>query len=116
MRVPGFLGMEGFARRRSRRFDTTEDMDSALKVIELIPRNQDQDAVWHSLEGSLCEHEDVADMKTLGRFKARLPHDLAKAIDLDNVSNSEQSAADRQVETASISRQGAESIDGRESS
>jgi hypothetical protein len=65
MRVPGFLGMEGFARRRSRRFDTTEDMDSALKVIELIPRNQDQDAVWHSLEGSLCEHEDVADMKTL---------------------------------------------------
>ena len=43
--------------------DTTEGMDSALKVIELIPRNQDQDAVWHSLEGSLCEHEDVAVMK-----------------------------------------------------
>src|SRR5664279_440433 len=56
-------------------------MDSVLKVIELIPRNQDQDAVWHSLERSLCEHEDVADMKTLGRFQARLPHDLAKAID-----------------------------------
>jgi hypothetical protein len=56
-------------------------MGSALKVIELIPRNQDQDAVWHSLERSLCEHEDVADMKTLGRFQARLPHDLAKAID-----------------------------------
>jgi hypothetical protein len=73
--------MEGFARRRSRRFDTTEGMDSTLKVIELIPRNQDQDAVWHSLEGSLCEHEDVADMKTLGRFQARLSHDLAKAID-----------------------------------
>jgi hypothetical protein len=62
--------------------DTTEGMDSALKVIELIPRNQDQDAVWHSLEGSLCEHEDVAVMKTLGRFQARLPHDLAKAIDI----------------------------------
>ena len=59
-------------------------MDSALKVIELIPRNQDQDAVWNTLEGSLCEHEDVADMKTLGRFQARLPHDLAKAIDLSS--------------------------------
>jgi len=50
--------MEGFARRRSRRFGTTDGMDSALKVIELIPRNQDQDAVWHLLKGSLCEHED----------------------------------------------------------
>ena len=81
MKSTGFLGMEDSARRRSRRFDTTEGVDSALKVIELIPRNQDQDAVWHSLEGSLCEHEDVADMKTFGRFQARLPHDLAKAID-----------------------------------
>jgi hypothetical protein len=36
-----FLGMGGLARRRSRRFDTTEGMDSALKVIELIPRNQE---------------------------------------------------------------------------
>lgn len=52
-----------------------------MKVIELIPRNQDQDAVWNTLEGSLCEHEDVADMKTLGRFQARLPYDLAKALE-----------------------------------
>jgi len=49
-------------------------------VIELIPRNAGQDAIWHSLEGSLCEHESVEDMKTLGSLQARLPHDLAKAI------------------------------------
>lgn len=56
------------------------DMDSGLRVIELIPRNADQDAVWHSLEGSLCEHESVEDMKSLGGLQARLPHDLAKAV------------------------------------
>jgi hypothetical protein len=57
------------------------DMDSALRVIELIPRNADEDAIWHSLEGSLCENESVEDMKTLGSLQARLPHDLAKAMD-----------------------------------
>jgi hypothetical protein len=55
---------------------------SALKVIELIPRNQDQDAVWHSLEGPLCDQESVEDIKALGRLEARLPHDLAKAVDM----------------------------------
>ena len=57
------------------------DMNSALRVIELIPRNADEDAIWHSLEGSLCEHESVEDMKTLGSLQARLPHDLAEAMD-----------------------------------
>jgi hypothetical protein len=58
------------------------DTNSALKVIELIPRNPDQDAVWHSLEGSLCDHESVEDMRSLGSLQARLPHDLAKAIEM----------------------------------
>ena len=56
------------------------DMNSVLGVIELIPRNADQDAIWHSMDGSLCEHESVEDMKTLGSLQARLPHDLAKAM------------------------------------
>jgi hypothetical protein len=58
------------------------DTNSSLKVIELIPRNRDQDGVWHSLEGSLCDHESIEDMRTLGSLQARLPHDLAKAIEM----------------------------------
>jgi hypothetical protein len=44
----------------------------------------ESDRTDSSESGSLCEHGDVADMKTLGRFQARLPHDLAKAIDLSS--------------------------------
>jgi hypothetical protein len=65
-----------------RMFEIDPQTDSARKVMELIPQNRDQDSVWHSLEGSLCDHESVEDMKTLGRLQARLPHDLAKAVDL----------------------------------
>jgi hypothetical protein len=66
-----------------RMFEIQADGDSALKVIELIPQDQDQDRVWHSLDGLLCGQESVAEMKSLGSLQARLPHDLAKAIDLD---------------------------------
>lgn len=58
--------------------------DSAMRVIELIPRNQDQDRMWHSLNGILCDHESIADIKSLGSLQARLPHDLAKAIDANS--------------------------------
>jgi hypothetical protein len=65
-----------------RMFEIQANVDSALKVIELIPRNQDQDRVWHSLDGLLSGQESVVEMKSLGKLQARLPHDLAKAIDL----------------------------------
>jgi hypothetical protein len=58
-------------------------VDSASRVVALIPQNEDQNATWHTLNGMLCDHETVEEMKSLGKLQDRLPRDLAKAIDMD---------------------------------
>jgi hypothetical protein len=64
-----------------RMLEIKHDTNSARRLIELIPRNHDEDGVWHSLEGFLCDQESVAEIKSLGGLQARLPHDLARAVD-----------------------------------
>lgn len=64
-----------------RMFEIQPNMNSAQKVTELIPRNHNEDGAWHSLNGFLCEQESLAEIKTLASLQARLPHDLASAVD-----------------------------------
>jgi hypothetical protein len=64
-----------------RMFELEPSSDSGAGVIGLIPRNQDQERLWHSLNGLLCDQESLADVKSLGSLQDRLPHVLAKAID-----------------------------------
>lgn len=57
------------------------DADAAAAVLDLIPQNDQQDLVWHSLDGAAdCLTESEKDMRTLDRLQARLPHDLATAV------------------------------------
>jgi hypothetical protein len=57
-------------------------VDSASRVVALIPQNEDQNATWHTLNGMLCDHETVEEMKSLGKLQDHLPRDLAKAVDI----------------------------------
>jgi hypothetical protein len=57
--------------------------DSASRVVALIPKNEGQNATWHTLNGMLCNDDTVEEMKSLGKLQDRLPRDLAKAVDVD---------------------------------
>ncbi|MGD0627984.1 MAG: hypothetical protein ABR987_01450 [Terracidiphilus sp.] len=56
------------------------DKRSAVALLELIPKNDVQKAVWMTFGDSLCDVESISDMKSLGRLGDRLPHDLAMAV------------------------------------
>lgn len=58
-------------------------LKSASRVSALIPKNEDQNATWHSLNGMLCGQETVEEIKSLGSLQDRLPRDLAQAVDID---------------------------------
>ena len=58
------------------------DQRAASAVLELIPKNQEQDSVWHETGALLCQNESYEDMSVLGKFGARLAHDLTKAVSL----------------------------------
>jgi hypothetical protein len=52
----------------------------ASAILALIPRDEEEDAVWHELGQSFCDAEPISDMEALGRFGVRLPRDLSRAI------------------------------------
>jgi hypothetical protein len=56
------------------------DYRAASNVLDLIPKNAEQDSVWHATGFSLCHAESVEDETRLGKFGVRLPRDLARAV------------------------------------
>lgn len=58
------------------------DQSAASAVLELIPKNREQDSTWHETGALLCETEASEDMILLGKFGVGLPHDLARAVSL----------------------------------
>jgi hypothetical protein len=56
------------------------DRRAASAVLDLIPKNDEQDSVWKSFGDSLCDAETLKDMFALGRIGDHLPHDLARAV------------------------------------
>jgi len=56
------------------------DQRAAIILLDLIPKNGEQQLVWMTLGDSLCNSESISDMKSLGRLGENLPRNLAKAI------------------------------------
>jgi hypothetical protein len=54
--------------------------DAAEALLKMIPQGDEQQAVLMTLGDSLCDSEDVADMRALGRVRDALPRDLSRAV------------------------------------
>ena len=52
---------------------------AAVQLLNLIPKNDEQQKAWMTLGDSLCDGESLEDMKSLGRVGQNLPRSLAKA-------------------------------------
>lgn len=46
----------------------------------MIPPSKEEERLWYTLDGFLCEGEPVKQVKTLSELHARMPHDLARAV------------------------------------
>jgi hypothetical protein len=57
-----------------------DDTHAAAEVLGLIPRNSDEDSVWHTFGHYHCDAESERDLRTLAALGERLPHDLARAV------------------------------------
>jgi hypothetical protein len=53
---------------------------AAVTLLNLIPRDADQQSIWVTLGDSLYSGETVSDMKSLGQLGERLPRGLARAV------------------------------------
>jgi hypothetical protein len=64
------------------RFFELQPMDTSASssILGLIPKDEQQDSMWHSLEISLCHGESMPDMLALSKLLMRMPHDLAMAV------------------------------------
>jgi hypothetical protein len=49
-------------------------------LLNLVPQQDGQQAIWMTLGDSLCDAESMSDITSLGQLRDRLPHDLAKAV------------------------------------
>jgi len=56
------------------------DRRTAAALLDLIPKDDEQETVWMTFGDSLCDTESTADMNSLSRLGDRLSHDLAKAV------------------------------------
>jgi len=64
-----------------RLFELTPSVPAAAsKLLAMIPPDKEQEPIWHSLNGFLCEKEQVNEIKTLARFQVRMPRDVARAV------------------------------------
>ena len=64
----------------SRMFELHSDRRPAAALLDLIPQNEQQDSVWHTLGSFLCDAETFDDVKLLAKLQTRLPRDLARAV------------------------------------
>jgi hypothetical protein len=56
------------------------DRQLASRLLSLVPPSKEDEPLWHTLDGFLCEEERIADLKILAALQARIPHDLARAV------------------------------------
>ena len=64
---------------RSSELDPTGEQ-AASKLFSMIPPSKEVQPLWFTLDGFLCEGEQVKEIKTLAELHARMPHDIAKAV------------------------------------
>ncbi len=65
----------------SRAFDLhPNDAKDAVRLLDLIPKNDAQETVWLNLADGLCPGESFEEMKILGRLRDNLPRAFARAV------------------------------------
>jgi hypothetical protein len=65
----------------SRLFELNPNSRSnAIKLLDLIPKDDAQHLVWMTFGDSFCQAESLEEMNALDKFGSRLPHDLARAV------------------------------------
>jgi hypothetical protein len=57
-----------------------EDRNTAVRLLNLIPRNDEEYLTLTTLGDQLCGTESYSEMKTLGQIMGRLPRDLTRAV------------------------------------
>jgi len=57
-----------------------EDHNNAVRLLSLIPRNDEEYRKLMTLGDQLCGTESYSEMKTLGQIMDRLPRDLTRAV------------------------------------
>jgi hypothetical protein len=56
------------------------DKNAALSLLNLMPRNGEQQLILTTLGTSMCDSESIRDMVSLERLEERLPSDFASAV------------------------------------
>lgn len=56
------------------------DQRVASRLLSLVPPSKEEEPLWHTLDGFLCEEERIEEIKILTVLQARIPHDLARAV------------------------------------
>lgn len=57
-----------------------KDPESAVRLLNLIPKNDVQKSAWMTFGDSLCDRESISEMKALGRLGGNLSGNLARAV------------------------------------
>ncbi len=53
---------------------------TASMLLSMIPPTKDEETLWYTLDGLLCEEESMKDVEKVAELHARMPHDLARAV------------------------------------
>jgi hypothetical protein len=56
------------------------DQQFASRLLSLVPPSKEEEPLWHTLDGFLCEEERIEEIKILAKLQARIPNDLARAV------------------------------------
>jgi hypothetical protein len=59
------------------------DQQVAARLLSLVPPGEDEEPLWHTLDGFLCKEERIEEIKILAALQARFPRDIARAVVLD---------------------------------
>lgn len=57
-----------------------KERDAALRLLDLIPKDEVQQTAWMTLGENLCDAEPIFDMTSLGRIRDNLPRNWAWAV------------------------------------
>jgi hypothetical protein len=52
----------------------------ASRLLSLVPPSKEDESLWHTLDGFLCEQERIEEIKILAALQERIPHDIARAV------------------------------------
>lgn len=56
------------------------DPQVASRLLSLVPPSKEEEPLWHTLDGFLCQQQRIEEIKILAALQARIPHDLARAV------------------------------------